>query len=127
MLQEPWQIDQASWRPSIVSENVLSGLSVADRPTLEGKLLQLPMTTLRGSVNGMHMSVLKKLQTLLPEANSRQANRLHDYPDWHYSSGTLGSGCVQHSWMHRLTQIQWITRHGVTVVLLSFHGAMMPA
>ena len=43
---------------------------MADKPTLEGKLLQLPDDKAARFFNGAPMNVLKKLRTLLPEANA---------------------------------------------------------
>ena len=54
----------------IIPENAVPGLTMADKPTLEGKLLQLPDDKAARFFNGAPMDVLKKLRTLLPEADA---------------------------------------------------------
>ena len=53
-----------------IPENKVPGLTMADKPTLEGKLLQLPDDKAACFFNGAPMDVLKKLRTLLPEADA---------------------------------------------------------
>ena len=62
-----------------IPENEVPGLTMADKPTLEGKLLQLPDDKAARFFNGAPMDVLKKLRTLLPEANAGKLTGLHDY------------------------------------------------
>ena len=51
-----------------IPENEVPGLTMADKPTLEGKLLQLPDDKAARFFDGTPINVLKKLRTLLPEA-----------------------------------------------------------
>ena len=51
-----------------IPENEVPGLTMADKPTLKGKLLQLADDKAAEFFNGTGMEVLKMLRTLLLEA-----------------------------------------------------------
>lgn len=53
-----------------IPDNAVPGLTMADKPTLEGKLLQLPDNKAARFFDGAPMDVLKRLQTLLPQADA---------------------------------------------------------
>ncbi len=68
VLQEP----MADWMGKLealdIPDNEVPGMTMADKPTLKGKLLQLPHDNAAHFFNGTAMEVLKMLRTLLPEA-----------------------------------------------------------
>ena len=53
-----------------IPDGAVAGLSVADRPVLRGKLLQLPAADRLLFFVGQPLDVLKTLRTLLPDAPS---------------------------------------------------------
>lgn len=53
-----------------ILDGAVEGLSAADKPTLRGKLLQLPAADRPLFFEGEHLDVLKQLRTLLPAAAS---------------------------------------------------------
>ena len=68
MLQEPMANWMAKLEALDIPDNEVPGTTVADKPTLKGKLLQLPPGNTAHFFNGTTMEVLKMLRTLLPEA-----------------------------------------------------------
>lgn len=56
-----------------IPDGAVAGLSAADKPTIEGKLLQLPAENQALFFRGQHSSVLKSLRTLLPDVPSGEA------------------------------------------------------
>ena len=63
-----------------IPDNEVPGLTMADKPTLKGKLLQLPHDNAAHFFNGTAMEVLKMLRTLLPEAIAGKPLGLHVFP-----------------------------------------------
>ena len=58
-----------------IPDGVVAGLRASDKPTLKGKLLQLPAEDRPLFFVGQPLGVLKTLRTLLPDAPSGQAQR----------------------------------------------------
>lgn len=56
-----------------IPEGVVAGLSTADKPTIEGRLLQLSAGDRALFFRGQHLDVLKRLRTLLPDVSSGEA------------------------------------------------------
>ena len=56
-----------------IPEGAVAGLSTADKPTIEGRLLQLPAGDRALFFRGQHLDVLKRLRTLLPDVSSGEA------------------------------------------------------
>ena len=53
-----------------IPDNEVPGMTMADKPTLKGKLLQLPHVNAASFFDGTPMEVLQMLRTLLPEATA---------------------------------------------------------
>ena len=56
-----------------IPEGAVAGLSTADKPTIEGRLLQLSAEDRALIFRGQHLDVLKRLRTLLPDVSSGEA------------------------------------------------------
>ena len=63
-----------------IPDGAVAGLSAADKPTIEGKLLQLPAENQALFFRGQQSSVLKRLRTLLPDVPSGEAMFVNTYP-----------------------------------------------
>jgi hypothetical protein len=55
-----------------IPDGAVPGLSNTDKPTLEGKLLQMSAEDRPLFFRGQHTDVLKRLRTLLPDQQSGQ-------------------------------------------------------
>ena len=55
-----------------IPDGAVAGLSNADKPFIEGKLLQLPAGDRHLFFRGQHMDILKRLRTLLPDTPAGQ-------------------------------------------------------
>ncbi len=64
----------AAWSDKLraldIPEHAIPGLTMTDKPTLEGKLLLLPDSRAAPFLDGAPMEVLKTLRVLLPEADA---------------------------------------------------------
>ena len=61
-----------------IPDGAVAGLSASDKPTLRGKLLQLPAADRPFFLVGQPLDVLKTLRTLLPDTPSGQAQYFFD-------------------------------------------------
>lgn len=56
-----------------IPDGAVAGLTAADKPTIEGKLLQISPEDRNLFFRGQHTDVLRRLRTLLPDATSGEA------------------------------------------------------
>lgn len=63
-----------------IPDGVVEGISMQDKPTLQGRLLQLDAESVSLFFHGTHMDILKRLRALLPYKNTGQVFHMHTLP-----------------------------------------------
>ena len=74
-----------------IPDGAVLGLSNTDKPSLEGKLLQIPAEDRPLLFRGQHIHVLKRLRTLFPDYPSGKTSAMH--PECRLQPSLLLEGC----------------------------------